>query len=292
MTDTEYLVAILKSQNLPDDSPELQALTQRRREVEQLLRAAFPDCALTIRYGGSKAKGTLIKESYDLDIVCSFPHDDTTAGGTLEEVYNNVAAALERVYLVQRRRSALRVLDKTKVDFHIDVVPGRFTDDTETDCFLHQAEGEKERLKTNLDVHIAHVRDSGFLDAIRLMKLWRTRKAISVKQFVFELLIIKTLSGTKKSLPEQLLHLWTELRDTAEPIAVEDPANPKGNDLSSLLSTAVWAELQTVARATLATLDSSGWEAVFGKVDSTDDKTAGLKAAAAAVVRPTKPWCS
>ena len=33
-----------------------------------------------------------------------------------------------------------------QVDFHIDVVPGRYIDDTETDVFLHQEAGTKERL--------------------------------------------------------------------------------------------------------------------------------------------------
>ena len=106
MTDNEYLQAVLKSQDLADDSAELKALTARREDVEALLRRAFPDSSPTIRYGGSKAKGTLIKESYDLDIVCYFPHDDTTAGDTLEDIYNNVAAALEKDYAVERKRSA------------------------------------------------------------------------------------------------------------------------------------------------------------------------------------------
>ena len=136
MTDNEYLQTVLKSQDLADDSAELKALTARRKDVEALLRSAFPDSSPTIRYGGSKAKGTLIKESYDLDIVCCFPHDDTTAGETLEDIYNNVAAALEKDYAVERKRSALRLRDKDLVDFHIDVVPGRFTDDSKTDCFL------------------------------------------------------------------------------------------------------------------------------------------------------------
>jgi hypothetical protein len=34
---------------------------------------------------------------------------------------------------------------------------------------------DKKRLKTNLDVHLDHVRDSGVIDAIRLAKLWGVR---------------------------------------------------------------------------------------------------------------------
>jgi hypothetical protein len=291
MTNNEYLKAVLQSQDLADDSAELKALTARRKDVEALLRNAFPDSSPTIRYGGSRAKGTLIKESYDLDIVCYFPHDDTTAGETLEDIYNNVAAALEKDYSVERKRSALRLRDKDMVDFHIDVVPGRFTDDSETDCFLYQENGEKCRLKTNLQVHIDTVRDSGVLDAIRLLKLWKVRKALDVKQFVFELLIIDLLSGHKnKSLTDQLIHVWTEFRDVDSPPKLEDPANPCGNDLTPPLD-AVWNELGSVASSTLSTIDNNGWEGVFGKVEKGADKSAAVQVAVTSVAAHTRPWC-
>jgi tRNA nucleotidyltransferase (CCA-adding enzyme) len=289
MTDQEYLEALLKSQDLKDDSAELKAVQTERANVEKVLRAGFPKCSPTIRYGGSKAKGTLIKENYDLDIASYFPNDDTSAGETLNDIYDNTEKVLAKEYDVLRKRTALRLRNKQKVDFHIDVVPGRFTDDKKEDCFLHQEGGDKDRLKTNLDVHIAHIRDSGFVDAIRVLKLWKARKSIDVKQFAFELLIVKLLKGSKKSLPEQVKLVWTELRDRSEPVAIEDPANPAGNDLSDLLSS-VWSELSSVAKSTLSTLETSGWEAIFGKISSGDDKSHKAERAAAVVTTATRPW--
>lgn len=290
MTDKEYLEAVLKNQDLKDDSPELKDLQQERANVEKLLRAGFPECSPTIRYGGSKAKNTLIKENYDLDIASYFPHDDTSAGETLKDIYDNTEKVLAGKYNVVRKRTALRLRSKKDVDFHIDVVPGRFTDDDKSDCFLHQEGSDKDRLKTNLDVHIEHIRDSGFVPAIRVLKLWKTRKALDVKQFAFELLIVKLLDGTDKSLPEQVKYVWTELRDRAEPVVIEDPANPTGNDLSDLLNETVWAELSAVAKSTLATLENDGWEAIFGKVSSGDDKAEKAQRAAARVITPSRPW--
>ena len=290
MTDKEYLEAVLKNQDLKDDSQELKDLQKERQNVERLLRAGFPDCSPTIRYGGSKAKGTLIKENYDLDIASYFPHDDTSAGETLKDIYDNTEKVLAVEYSVVRKRTALRLRSKKSVDFHIDVIPGRFTDDEKSDCFLQQEVADKERLKTNLDVHIEHIRDSDFVPAIRLLKLWKTRKALDVKQFVFELLIVELLDGTSKSLPEQVKHIWTELRDRAEPVKVEDPANPTGNDLSDLLDQTVWSNLSDVAESTLATLEKNRWEAIFGKVSDGDDKTAKAQRAAAVVTTPNKPW--
>jgi hypothetical protein len=290
MTETEYLEAVLRNQDLKDDSQELKDLQNERANVERLLRAGFPNCSPTIRYGGSKSKGTLIKENYDLDVASYFPHDDKSAGETLKDIYDNTEKALAGEYTVVRKRTALRLRSEKDVDFHIDVIPGRFTDDTKSDCFLHQEGADKERLKTNLDVHVEHIRDSGVVPAIRVLKLWKTRKALDVKQFVFELLIVKLLDGTSKSLPEQVKYVWTELRDRAEPVKVEDPANPTGNDLSDLLNQTVWSSLSAVAKNTLMTLEKDGWEAIFGKVGSDADKAEKAQRAAAVVTTPNKPW--
>ncbi len=289
MNDQEYLQAILKSQDLPDDSVELKALMEQRKIVEKIIRDAFPDSAPTIRYGGAKVKGTLIREAYDLDITCYFACDDDSCGSSLEDIYNNVAKAMGSIYSVLRKRSALRLRDKNAFDFHIDVVPGRFTDNNKGDCYLHQETGDKERLKTNLDVHINHVRESGRIDTIRVLKLWKTRKTLGVKQFAFELLIIKLLKGSKKSLSDQVKHIWTTLRDLEEAPTIEDPANPDGNDISGLLKEE-WKVLSSEAAATLSILEAKGWEAIFGRVPTNDNKTTILRAAAANVVVHTKPW--
>jgi len=106
MTTNDFLAKVLVSQTLADDSVELSTLQTRRAEVEKVLREQFDDCSPTIRYGGSKAKGTMIKESYDLDLVCYFAHDDSGAGETLEDLYNSTRKALEATYVVEPKASA------------------------------------------------------------------------------------------------------------------------------------------------------------------------------------------
>ena len=299
MTTSEYLNEVLKLQNLADDSQELKDLQTHRADVEELLRNAFSESSPTIRYGGSKAKGTLILESYDLDIICYFPSDDTAAGDSLKDIYDNVSKALQKEYYVAQKNSSLRLssLD-TKLsnrDFHIDVVPGRYVDDSKSDCFIHQSNADKERLKTNLDVHIAHVKNSGVVDAIRLLKLWKARKAIFLKQFVWELLVIDILKNKKtSSLADQLQHVWKTIRDSKDPINVEDPANPSGNDLSEVVKSA-WPVLSSCADSTLRTLESSGWEAVFGSVkraESVATKVSALTQAASSASVVSRPWAN
>jgi hypothetical protein len=291
MTPNDYLLKTLDQQTLAEDSDELRALRDCRKEVEDLLREEFGSSP-TIRYGGSKAKGTMDKDAYDLDIISYFPRDDDDAGGTLETIFENVNKALSKKYVTIVKASAIRLQSQNYHDFHVDVVPGRFVDDKNEDAFLHRTTGEKKRLKTNLDVHIEHVKNSGVVPTIRLKKLWRVRRGLSLKHFALELLTIET-AKSKKALPldEQLLHVWRTLRDDVGSIKIEDPANPNGNDLTELLSDSIRQELSAAASQTLTTIEREGWEGVFGKVTDAEAKRAAIIEAARSVSVPARPWC-
>jgi hypothetical protein len=282
---------VLDSQALAEDSSELKALRSHRETIEECLREAFGS-APVIRYGGSQAKGTLIKESYDLDIVCYFPRDEEDAGDTLEQIYNNVKDVLSKDYFVEPRTSALRVKGLDKVDFHIDVVPGRFVEEGSYDAFLYCSSGDRCRLKTNIETHIKHVKGSGVTDAIKLMKVWRTRNGVQLKTFVLELIVIDTLAGTDLNLEGQVKTVLEKLRDESDSISVQDPAN-SGNDLSELWNDGIKASVAARANSTLALVKSSGWESVFGKLPekAQDNVVEALQHAARSSSAPTRPWC-
>jgi hypothetical protein len=307
MKPNDYLKKILEQQTFGDDEQELKDLRQRRINVEKALRKHFTNANPSIRWAGSMAKGTMIRESYDGDMTCYFGHDENAAGSTLEEIYDNAVAALSVDFQVERKASAIRVRDKKEWsnDLHVDVVPGRFTDDKDADVFLHRTTGDKQRLKTNLQVHIDHIKESGVTDAIRLLKLWKVRNGLdAAKTFVLELLVVKLLDqNASDELDSQLIRVWTEFRDHAERLTVEDPANPTGNDLKDLLDECRHL-LSTAAANTLWQVENKGWEAVFGELeeddgneDTNNQKDEGrdrrqeaLKAAVASVAIPTKPW--
>jgi hypothetical protein len=292
MTPNEYLQKIIVSQTLAEDSDELKTLRARRDEIEAHLRKEFGNSP-KIRYGGSQAKGTLIKDSYDLDIVCYFPRDDEDAGDTLEQLYTNVKNELTKHYQVEPKTSALRVKGMDAVDFHVDVVPGRFIDESNEDTFLYRAAGEKCRLKTNIKTHIAHVKGSGVTDAIKLMKLWRTRNGVQLKSLAVELLTIEVVGKSTASLDKQMRTVLEKLRDEPEKISIKDPANPKGNDLSEIWNDSIRSVVSAVARSSLSVIDSAGWEAVFGKLPEEKSAAASMeafRAAARAVSVPAKPW--
>lgn len=294
MTPDEYLERVLDQQRLT--RAELDELRDHRADVEGVLRRHFSESAPAIVYAGSYKKGTMIRDSYDLDMTCYFEHEDTEAGETLAEIYEGVYEALSEDYYVERKRSALRVKEKsllaTRSDLRIDVVPGRYVDDERRDAFLHQEGDEKARLKTNLQVQVEHIRDSGVREAIKLLKLWRYQRNVTIKTFVLELLVVELLKRRKTAkLKTQFTHVLTEFRDNADDLHVEDPAN-SNNDLTPLLDEAR-SDLAAWARITLEDIENDAWESVFGRLPEEERTEAALTVAiarAASTTAPNRPW--
>jgi len=292
MTPNEYLLALLESQTLPEDSQELKDLRARGDDVKKYLQRKLGKASPSIRYAGSYIKKTLIRDSYDLDVTIYVPRDNKEAGETIAAIFETVRKALAEEYSIETKTSALRLkgLDNKDLDFHVDVVPGRYVDASESDVFLHRTDGNKERLLTNLDVHIDHVRDSGVTEAIRAMKIWRNRNGLSsFKTFVLELAVIKLLADKKTDdLASQIIHVLTEFRDAIDDIAVTDPAN-SNNDLSPIFNATVRSQVSQVAKSSLAEIECGRWDGVFGPIpDKEEDRKEAVRRAGGGV--SSKPW--
>jgi hypothetical protein len=291
-----YLEELLASQRLDERSAEWKALDEEAERIEAILRAAYPWSALTFTHAGSRAKGAMIREDYDLDEVAYFRNDDNAPGQTLADIYENVAKVVGKHYTVRRKRSALRLGMKDGRDLKVDLVPGRYIDATMTDVFIHQNEGDKDWLKTNIVKQVARIRGSGCTDEVMLGKLWRTRNSIGVKTFPLELLVIEALRlDGSGSLEQRFAGVLAVFAEDIDSLQIEDPANPYGNDLSYALPDSLRREIARVARNTLAAARQYGWEHVFGKIEPRTRSVASrvqiLRSAAAAAV-PTRPWGS
>lgn len=251
MSVEKYLKDLLASQDLSEkQEKDLQA---HKKEITDFLRAEFGNDPV-IKYAGSREKGTMICDRYDLDIVCYFPSTDERS---LKEIREDVASRLAEKYLLDHKASAERILDLKGADapgdFHIDVVPGRFIEDTK-DVFLHVAYGDKERMQTNLKTHINYIANSGCVPVIRLIKLWAHRNNVKIKTFVLELFVVETLSGSrsKDDLKKSYLNVLEAFKDKFTSTELVDPAN-SNNVVSRPMSA---AEKMLIAQAATTTYDN------------------------------------
>lgn len=291
MTTKEFFEKLLSSQALSDE--QMKNLSKHREEVEGYLREKFGQ-EPTIRYAGSKAKGTMIAESYDLDLICYFPSENDK---TLKEIHNEVQNALSEKYSIEPKASAIRIKkidNDLETDYHIDVVPGRFVDGDDGDAFLHVTYGEQERIQTNIDTHIAHVKGSGCQDIIKILKLWKVRNNVPIKTFVMEIATVKTLkdSKAKDDLSKSLQEMLTCLRDNMESMRLEDPAN-SNNIVSEAMSASDKSIVANKAAEALKILEDKekdelgGWQMIFDEESET-----GKWSGPTVITNPSKPHCN
>jgi len=167
----------------------------------------------SVTLAGSHAKGTDLKDS-DVDIFLRLSPDtpgplSAMQASLADHVHGNIRNVSVRIMLEGR---------------FIDLVPARrsFTYDV-----LWQARFNT-WLKTDIPEQIRYVRNSGFIDEILALKIWRRRHALRFPSFLMEL---ATIHARPKDFPALLRFLATDFPTTR----LLDPAN-SNNIVSDLLT--------------------------------------------------------
>ena len=130
MDNETYLREILNDQNLSQN--QYINIRNLRSKVENQLRHDLKESP-RFYYGGSYAKNTLIRASYDLDIVIYWP---SSSQFSLEDIYRGVGRVLQRYWTGVRSKRVGWELNFDG-DFHIDVVPGKSSSSDDTYAFLY-----------------------------------------------------------------------------------------------------------------------------------------------------------
>jgi len=170
MTGHQYLVGVLEEQRLTD--MDLKRLRNTRDQIE--------------RYK------TMIKESFDLDIVIYFPHTDRRP---LRDIYESVCHSLNQAgYKMKEQRVALTL--QLPKQLHVDVVTGRAKDEDFYYADLYNI-AEDSRMLTSLKMHIDDARR--VKDTIKLMKLWIRRHSLGMHKFAMEQVVIRALRDKDES---------------------------------------------------------------------------------------------
>ena len=251
MTNEEYLQGLLKGQDLA--VAEEDALRKLRERAQK--RLSNLSGSPRFYYAGSYGKKTIIREQYDLDVVVYWPSDYS---GTLKDIFTAVGAELKKEWANASPKTIAWEIPISS-GFHLDIVPGRAIDSTFKDANLYRRDKDS-TLKTSIKTHIDTVRNSGRRDAIRLVKLWKARKAIRFKTFILELMTIDGCKGQSLAdLEPQLIAAFKYLRDNIVTARVVDPAN-SNNVISNDISDADKLAIKVAAQAAL---DAQYWSQVF-----------------------------
>lgn len=220
MTPHNYLLSVLKRQYLDDEDDAVITMRKLRQQIEQDLRAVYGSYP-RFYYAGSYGKRTMIRASFDLDIVIYFP---STERSSLRDIYNSVHITLLKAgYRVNPKTVSLQL--PYEGGFHIDVVPGRAQNNNYRYATLYK-NGEDSTMQTSLKVHIETIRDSGTRPIIKLLKLWKICHSLDWKTFALEQTVIQALKGQHKSdYAVCLTKVFEFIRDNILNIRIVDPAN-------------------------------------------------------------------
>jgi hypothetical protein len=220
MKSHNYLVKILNSQYLDSDDRAFLMMRELRRQIESDLRYVYGSYP-RFYYAGSYGKRTMIRASFDLDIVIYFP---PTERMSLRDIYCSVYETLSMAgYKINPKTVSLQL--PYEGGFHIDVVPGRAQDYTYRYATLYK-NGEDSTMQTSLKVHIETIRDSDTRPIIKLLKLWKVRHSLDWKTFALEQTVIRALKGQHKDdYSVCLIKVFEFIRDNILNIRIVDPAN-------------------------------------------------------------------
>lgn len=197
------------------------------------------------KFNSLLAKGTGISLSTDADIFLSL---SSTTPGTLADMYETLCNAVTGAGFPVRKQDVS--VGTTVNGYSIDLVPGRRQSQYGNEHSLYRNRTGS-WTKTDVQTHIKVVADSGRVDEIRLLKIWRTRHGLRFPSFYLELAALDALHYARRGAVAANVYQTLEfLRDNIESDRFIDPANTN-NVVSDDCTAAEKAAIAVQARTSL-----------------------------------------
>jgi len=186
---------------------------------------------------GSRAKGTAISIASDVDYLISLSND---CPHSLKVIYDSLFSTLNSHYPNTRKQN---VSVRVKIsNIEVDITPARRLQGNTNDHNLYVSKLDTWR-QTNIQKHINDISQSGRLNEIKILKIWRELHSLDFPSIYLEYLITNTILWGKSKGDDYLANnVWHAINSLASNEAnplfsrVVDPANST-NILSDLLTT-------------------------------------------------------
>lgn len=214
----QYLRKHLELQEIAPVQTKYLEITQQK--IEHALKEGI-DGTLTFFAGGSIFKNTAIREAYDLDLVVY------SSSNSKEEIqnFNSMVGKVLQKKVKKARQKSIGWEIALKGFFHVNVIPAILKDNKNKNAYFYNADAKK-IIETNLELQSSYVKNSERTDAIRLMKLWKKRREVPIKNFLLEIIVIEACKGIGRTqLEKQMIRILEYLRDQILTKEFVDPVN-------------------------------------------------------------------
>ena len=228
-----YLNQILQKYNGRDIAGYSSALFQ----LQTTLKTWASSCYANLLYSGSRAKGTAISLASDVDYLVSLTSDCNENSGGLKSIYDSLYTELNSKYSsVSKQNVSVRI---NLNGLEVDITPARKQTGNTNDHWLYVSKFDT-RKQTNIQKHINDISQSGRINEIKLLKIWRELNHLDFSSIYLEYLLVNNIllnkSKDENSLGDNVWHALNELAKTqGSPLfaRIVDPAN-SANILSDL----------------------------------------------------------
>jgi len=203
-----------------------------------------------INYCGSYAKGTRVKGATDIDILVSLgPRTPLDA----DKLYERFFDFLKRKNLKPRRMNVSIGLLHNGLEVHL--IPARQELGGANDQRIFETEHQRV-ISTNFDTHLRVAKESGFIEEIRLAKIWRNLRNLRLPSFCLELGVMDALRHSPQHQPAKSLEtVLRYFKDTLPNAPIRDPANFDNRVSDDLLK----HEKIAVSEAAAESLKQANW---------------------------------
>lgn len=201
---------------------------------------------LDIRLSGSIAKGTANAGANDMDLFVPLR---SAAQGNLGEIYRSLFNVCGQFWTTRAQNVSVGIQCG---GYHVDLVPGKLQNGY-TNWFSLWRNKANTWTQTNIDLQVQTVANSGRVDEIRILKLWRTLAKLEFPSFALELATIEALKGRRQGqLADNVWFALGWLQTHIETVRLVDPANTNNVVSDDMTLVEKRAAAQAAARARTA----------------------------------------
>lgn len=253
MTEDEYILSIIKKYNITgdiDNSTRILAI----EPLVSIIKGWAGQQLLNINLSGSRAKGTAISLSSDLDLFISLKADTSN---TLREIYSSLYDVMNsRKIDVRKQNVSLGINYK---GYKIDLVPAKKQSGNTNDHSLYRSKVDS-WTQTNINTHISLVRNSGRISEIIALKTWRKLHKLEFPSIYLELTVLDALYNKNKNQPaKNFLTVLEYLRDSFVDRKIIDPANTNNTISDDLYK----YEKEAISQKAKESLNEQSWSNII-----------------------------
>jgi len=219
MSSDEYVRSIIskyKVNSVIDSYTQTQVIDP----LSEIIKGWAGYSLIDVKVSGSRAKGTAINLGSDIDLFISLI---STTDYSLKQIYDSLYdCMLNRNITCRKQNVSVGINYK---NHNLDLVPGKRHNGNTNDHSLYKNKSNT-WTQTNVERHINLVKNSGRIEEIILLKIWRKLNNLDFPSIYLELIVIEALTNKNKNHPAD--NFWTVLEylgDSFVDKKVIDPAN-------------------------------------------------------------------